>query len=104
AGVADDVDVRVVDRRHEAFHDLLSRLFEPVVQYGNHPVRFGQNVIAQVHGGVFENVALDAAEDLDAADFRADLLDFLPVRAQPAGVEAVGHRDSLGMVGDRDVL
>ena len=75
------------------------------VHAADHQVEFGQGVVGEVHGAVFEDVALDAGEDADAGSALAvDVADLAGEVHHALFVEAVGHGEGLGVVGDGDVL
>ena len=68
-------------------------------------IELGQRVVGEVQRAVAQDVALDAGEDADAETRRRVELAHAPREGDGARfVEAVGHRERLGVVGDRDVL
>ena len=62
--MGDDRDVRIFDCAEDAVGDLLARLLLAVVDAGDDPVGLGQHVVGQVHAAFFQDVALDAFEDV----------------------------------------
>ena len=101
--VADDVDVRVLDRAQEAVGHLLAVLVERRVDRGDDDVERGEAVVGEIQRAVRPDVALDAGEQPDAV-LAVERADPRGVRERARFVEAVGHRERLAVVGDRDVL
>jgi hypothetical protein len=66
ARMTDCRNVRVPDRIQQPFVDLIARLLQSIVQNGDDPVSFSENIIRQVHRCVFQNVALDPAQNFNA--------------------------------------
>ena len=60
--VAEDVDVRALDRAQDPVGHLARVLVERRVDRGDDDIELGQAVVGQVHGAVGPDVALDAGE------------------------------------------
>ena len=102
--MGDDRDVWILERAENPLGDLLARLLLAVVNAGDHPIALGQHIVRQIHAALFEDVALDAFEHDEVVELVVELVDFLPLFAEPGRVEAVGHAHALRVVGDRDVF
>jgi len=68
------------------------------------PNRVRQRFIRKIEAAVLEDIDLDPAKELDAAQFPADPLDFARLLAQPLGVKTVSNRQTPRMIGDRQIL
>ncbi len=91
-------------RRHAGGH-LFAALLEARVHAGDDDVHLRQHFVVQVESAVGQNVDLDAGEDADAAfHLLVHFANALDVFEGALLVEAVGHGQVLGVVGDGDVL
>ena len=68
--VAEDVDVRVLDRAQQPIGHLLAILIERRVDRGDDDVEGGQAVVGEVQRAVGPDVALDAGQQPHAGDCR----------------------------------
>ena len=102
--MAEDVDVRVLDRAQQAVGHLLAFLVERRVHRGDDEVERGEAVVGEVERAVRLDVALDAGEQPDAEPLGVDRANARGVLERAALVEAVGHRQRLAVIGDGDVL
>ena len=93
--MGDDRDVRILECTEDAFGDLLARLILAVMDAGHDPIGFGEHIVRQVHAAFFEDVALDAFEHEEIVELAVELVDFLPLLAEPHRIEAVRHADAL---------
>ena len=66
--MADGRNVRAFDRRQKPLRDLVAGLLEAVVQHRQDPVGLFEDIVRQIHRGIFEDVAFDALQDFDAFD------------------------------------
>ena len=103
--MAQDARVGVLDGAQHAGGHLFAALLKAGVDAGDHHVHLGQHFVVQVERAVGEDVDLDAGEDADAAfHLPVDFADALNVFERALLVEAIGHGQVFGVVGDGDVL
>jgi hypothetical protein len=106
-GMAEDADVRVFERAEDAGGHLFDGLVEVGVDAGDDDVHLGEGGVVEVERAVGEDVDLDAGKDADAAvlpsKLGVDFADALDVGQRARVVQAVGHGEVLGVVGDGDV-
>ena len=102
--VPDDVDPRARDGRQQAIGHRGRFQPEAGMHGGDDEVELGEAVVRQVESAVAPDVALDARQQADAVEPRVERADPGGVLQRPALVEAVGHRQRLAVVGDRQVL
>ena len=103
-GVAQNLDVGVLDGAQHPGGHFLAALVEAAVDAGDHHVHLRQHFVIEIDGAVAQNVHLDAGEDADAALHRAvGLANARQVLERPLLVEAAGHGQVLGVLSDGDV-
>ena len=71
---------------------------------GDDDVELGEAVVGEIERAVGEDVALDAGEQRQALEAAVQRADPGRVCERARLVEAVGHRQRLAVIGDRDVL
>ena len=102
--VAEDVDMRVLERAQQPVGHLLVILIERGVHRGDDEIERGEAVVGQVERAVRLDVAFDAGQQPDAGAFGIHGANASGVRERAALVEAVGHGERLAVIGDGDVL
>ncbi len=102
--MGDRRNVRILQGRQDPLRDPLARLVLPEVDTGHDPIGLGQDVVGQVQPAVLQDVDLDSLENREALEPAIEPVDLRPLRKQAVGVQPVGHRRPLRMVGDREVL
>ncbi len=102
--VADHVDVRIAGRGDQSGGHLLASLAEAAVDRGNHQIQLGQDLIGKVQRSIGANLQLDPVEQAGTVAPPVDRSNELPLLGQSLGVEAVGHTERLGVVGEHKVL
>ena len=103
-GVAEDVDLRVLQGAQHALGLLRGRQVEAGVEGDEDEVEPGEHLVLEVERAVAQDVHLHRAQDADLGVAGAHLVDLLPLLAQAVGVEPAGHRQRLAVVGDHHVL
>jgi hypothetical protein len=104
-GMAEDAHIGIFDGAQDAGGHLFAALLKAGVNAGDDDVHLGEDFVVQVERAVGEDVDLDAGEDADAAfHLPVDFANALDVFEGALLVEAVGHGQVLGVVGDGDVL
>ncbi len=96
--------VRVFDGAEQPVGNLLTRLVLAVVDAADDPVGLGQNIVGQIKFTVFQDIQFDTLQDGDPLHPFVQLIDFLPLLPQSFGVQPVGHGDTFGMIGNRDIF
>ena len=94
-GVAEDVDVRVLDRAEQTVGHLLPVLAERGVDRDDHEVERGEAVVRQIERAVGLDVALDAGEQPDAEALRVDRANARRMLERAPFVQPVRHRQRL---------
>ncbi len=103
-GVRQDVDAAVVHGPQDAFGLTLAGQREAVVHCAHGKVELLQNAVGQVQAAVLQDVDLAGLEHHDAVQTLVDPVDLGDLCGQALGVQTVGHRDVLGVIGDGEVL
>ena len=106
--MAEDADVGVFQGAEDAGGGLFDGLVEVGVDAGDDDVHLGEGGVVEIEGAVGEDVDLDAGEDADFsgvlfAELIVDLADALDVFEGAEVVEAAGHGEGFGVIGDGDV-
>ena len=95
----------ILQGAEDAGGHLLGGLVEAGVDAGDDDVHLGEGGVVEVEGAVGEDVDFDAGEDADASfHFGCRLRGWLDVGEGACVVEAVGHGEGFGVVGDGDVF
>ena len=102
--VTDHVHPRAGDRAQQPVGHLRLVLIERRVHRRDDDVELCEAVVGEVHRAVGADVALDAGQHGDAVEAGVELADGARVLERADLVEAVGHREGLAVIGDRDVL
>ena len=94
--MSDRVHVWVLDRADDSVGDLLTRLPLAIMDCGQHPIGFGENLVRQVHTVFFQDVALDALQHGEVfTEFLVQFVNLLPLRQQTFRIQAASHRHPL---------
>ena len=103
--VADDVDVRVLDRVHDPVGHRRRVHRERRVDRRHDPVELGQQLVLVVERPVGEDVDLRAGEQLDPADgvTLRQLVDPLDLFMEPVWRDLVAETETRRVVGDREI-
>ena len=103
--MAEDAHIGILDGAQDAGGHLFAALLKARVDAGDDDVHLRQDFVVEVERAVGQDVDLDAGEDADAAfHLLVDFADAGDVFEGALLVEAVGHGQVLGVVGDGDVL
>ena len=103
--MAEDADVRVLDGAEDAGGHLVAALLEAAVDAGDDDVHLCEHFVVEIERAVGEDVDFNAGEDADAAfHLLVDFANALHMFEGALFVEAVGHGQVFGVVGDGDVL
>ncbi len=104
-GVAEDPRVGILDGTEHASGHLFATLVKARVDAGDDHVHLGEDFVVEVERAIGQNVDLDAGEDADAAfHLLVHFTDAADVFERALFIEAVGHGQVFGVVGDGDVL
>ena len=102
--VTDDVHRRMFNRLDHPSSHLRLVLLHRGMDRGDDDVEGGEAVVREVEGAVRQDVAFDTREHREAIERGRIRANALGRRVRAPFVEAVGHGQRLGVIGDRDVL
>ena len=103
--VAEDVEVRVLDRREHPPGHPGALVAESAVDGADHDVEPGEQLVLLVERAVGEDVDLDAGEDPEALRQRVvDRGHVVELSRQPVGGQPAGHLQPRRVVGEHHVL
>ncbi len=103
--MAEDAHVGVLESSQHAGRHLLTALLKTRVNAGDYDIHLRQHFVVHVERAVCQDVHLDAGEDADAAlHVTVDFVNVLDLFEGAFFVEAAGHGQDLGVVGDGDVV
>ena len=103
--MAEDADVRVLDGAKHPLGHLLLGLIEERMHAGDDDIHLGEDFVGEIERAVAEDVDFDAGKDTNLpVQLSVDLADALHVLQGAGVVEAVGHGQIFGVVGDGDVV
>jgi hypothetical protein len=102
--VAEQVDLRMAERAHEAIGHRLARHIEVGVHGHEHEVELGERGVIEVERAVFEDVDLGAPQHDRSLAAVVDPRDGAALREEALAIEAARDAKHLGVIGDRDVV